>query len=77
LDCFFRVPVLIVPRGLAQQYYEFLGIAARANGEQLIVDRRRAKRRHWSRSTERERRDAERRRPTPPSWSRDNLIFVP
>jgi hypothetical protein len=71
------VPVLVVPRGLAQQYYEFLGIAARANGEELVVDRRRANRRHWSRGAEREQRDAERRRPAPESWVRDRLIYVP
>lgn len=69
---------LIVPRGLSEQYYEFLGIASRANREEMIIDRRRAARRQRSLAATAERRGAwERRGPVPHTWTENDLIVVP
>jgi hypothetical protein len=71
------MPVLIVPRGLSDQYYEFLAIATRVNGEKLLIDRRLAVRRTKRQSATDDRRmPGDRRGPVPASWVEDDLIVV-
>jgi len=71
------MPVLVVPRGLSAQYYEFLDITARTNGEWIVVDRRLTHRRRQPQPATAERRSApDRRGPVPPSWDEDGLIVL-
>lgn len=69
--------VLIVPRGFAAAYYEFLGMTTRANGDQLVVDRRAAERRQMTGARPDDRRASDRRGPPPVTWERDGLIVLP
>jgi hypothetical protein len=71
------VKVLIVPRGSAEAYYEFLGITTGANGDQLVVDRRVAERRQMTEDRPDDRRASDRRGPPPVTWERDGLIVLP
>ena len=69
--------VLIVPRGETAEFYEFLGITSRANGDQLIIDRRRNQRRRFRNKAVGKRQSGEDRRgPIPERWERDDLIVV-
>jgi hypothetical protein len=69
--------VIVVPRGLSQDYYRFLELTTRANGDQLVIDRRMAERRHrLPRQRFGERRASDRRRSAPTSWIRDGVIVV-
>lgn len=71
------MPVLVVPRGLSAQYYEFLDITARTNGERIVVDRRLTHRRKESQTATAERRNVpDRRGSVPPSWDEDGLIVL-
>jgi hypothetical protein len=68
---------LIVPRGETDEFYEFLRITAKANGEQLIIDRRHNQRRRHSGhviGTRQARED--RRGPIPEQWQRDEVILI-
>jgi hypothetical protein len=68
---------LIVPRGETAEFYEFLGITARANGDELIVDRRRRqRRRHKNQAVGKRQSPEDRRGPIPEQWDRDDLIVV-
>jgi hypothetical protein len=69
--------VLIVPRGLPADYYEFLALTARTNGDLLIVDRRTSQRRRALDARADDRRTADRRGPAPITWTRDGLIVLP
>jgi hypothetical protein len=69
--------VLIVPRGETAEFYEFLGITTKANGDELIVDRRRKQRRRHRNTAIGKRQAAEDRRgPIPKRWQSDDLIVV-
>lgn len=68
---------LIVPRGLSEEYYEFLAITAGANREQILIDRRRGSRRGKHDVSMDERRAGDDRRgPVPEMWTRDSLIVL-
>jgi hypothetical protein len=69
--------VLIVPRGETDEFYEYLSITARVNGDQLIIDRRRNQRRRFKSQAIGKREAAEDRRgPVPERWERDDVIVV-
>ena len=71
------MPVLIVPRGETAEFYEFLELTARANGDELIVDRRRnQRRRHKNAAIGKRQAPDDRRGPIPERWERDDLIVV-
>jgi hypothetical protein len=68
---------LIVPRGETQEFYEFLSITARVNGDELIIDRRRhERRRHKSQAVGKRQAGEDRRGPIPEQWERDEVIVV-
>lgn len=68
---------VIVPRGETAEFYEFLSVTARTNGDELIVDRRRRhRRRHGSAAVGKRQASEERRGPIPERWERDDLIVV-
>jgi hypothetical protein len=68
---------LIVPRGETQEFYEFLSITARVNGDELIIDRRRRERRRHKNQAIGKRQAAEDRRgPIPEQWERDEVIVI-
>jgi hypothetical protein len=69
--------VLIVPRGETDEFYEYLSITARVNGDELIIDRRRDQRRQLKNTAVGKRLAPEDRRgPVPEKWERDDLILV-
>jgi hypothetical protein len=69
--------VLVVPRALSAEYYEFLDITARPNGEWIVVDRRLTHRRKERQTATAERRSVpDRRRSVPPSWDENGLIVL-
>jgi hypothetical protein len=69
--------VLIVPRGETDEFYEYLSITARVNGDELIVDRRRSQRRRLKNTAIGKRHAAEDRRgPIPQKWERDDVLVV-
>jgi hypothetical protein len=68
---------MIVPRGCHSDYYAFLSMTAAANGDQLVIDRRLAERRHRLKTRVDNRRCSERRGPPPATWERDGLIMIP
>jgi hypothetical protein len=69
--------VLIVPRGETDEFYEYLNITARVNGDELIIDRRRDQRRRFKNSAIGKRRaEEDRRGPIPDRWERDDVIVV-
>lgn len=75
--CRTRMAALIVPRGETAEFYEFLGITARANGDELIVDRRRTeRRRHKNTAVGKRQAGDDRRGPIPERWERDDMIVV-
>ena len=53
---------LIVPRGETDEFYEFLNITARVNGDELIIDRRRQERRRYKNQAVGKRQSGEDRR---------------
>jgi hypothetical protein len=68
---------LIVPRGETPEYYSFLAITTRVNGDALVVDRRNADRRELQYSSSSERREGfDRRGPAPATWMRHGLIVT-
>ena len=68
---------LIVPRGETDEFYEFLSITARVNGDELIIDRRHEERRqHKSESVGKRQSGEDRRGPIPERWERDDTIVV-
>jgi hypothetical protein len=69
--------VLIVPRGETDEFYEFLSITARVNGDELIIDRRYHQRRRYTNQAVGNRKSQEDRRgPIPEKWERDEVIVV-
>jgi hypothetical protein len=62
---------LIVRRGMGAEYYEFLGVTAGANGDELIVDRRRVA--HVSRDGALQ---PDRRGPGSEKWIDEDVIVV-
>ena len=70
------MPILIVPRGFRAEYYEFLAVTTRANGDELVVDRRTSERRRNVNSRTGDRRGSDRRGPPPVSWVRDGVIVL-
>lgn len=69
--------MLIVPRGETKEFYEFIAVTTRANGDSLVIDRRTAEnRRVESYGAVREKRQVERRHPSPITWKRDAVIVV-
>jgi hypothetical protein len=69
--------LVIVPRGETDEFYEFLSITARVNGDELIVDRRRNQRRRFRNTAVGKRQAPEDRRgPVPEHWERDDVIVV-
>jgi hypothetical protein len=68
---------LIVPRGETEEFYEFLAITARVNGDELIIDRRhRERRRHKNQAVGKRQSAEDRRGPIPEQWERDDVIVV-
>jgi hypothetical protein len=71
------VSILIVPRGETDEFYEFLSITARVNGDELIVDQRREQRRtHRDKAIGKRQASEDRRGPMPARWERDDLIVL-
>jgi len=69
--------VLIVPRGETAEFYEFLSLSARANGVDMVIDRRHRKRRRAvSEGVGKRLASDDRRGPVPQRWERDGLIVV-
>ena len=69
--------VLIVRRGLSEQYYAYMRMFAVSRGLELIIDRRRQERRRTAHLPSEERRRGERRGPLPDSWDRADFIARP
>ena len=68
---------LIVPRGETEEFYEFLAITVRVNGDELIIDRRRRERRtHQNQAVGKRQSEEDRRGPIPARWERDDVIVV-
>ena len=67
---------LIVRRALSPAYYFFLQTFADANRIAVVIDRRVDDRRHQTRRTFGERRQADRRGAIPLSWSQGDFIVV-
>jgi hypothetical protein len=68
---------LIVPRGETAEFYEFLRISTRANGDELIVDRRWSqRRRNTTHAIGQRQAQEDRRGPIPQRWERDDLIVL-
>lgn len=71
------MPVLIVPRGETAEFYEFLTLTAKVNGDELIIDRRRRhRRRHTNAAVGKRQSGEDRRGPIPKRWERDDLIVI-
>ena len=69
--------VLIVPRGETDEFYEYLSITSRVNGDQLIIDRRHdQRRRHKNTAIGKRKASEDRRGPLPDKWERDDLIVL-
>lgn len=69
--------LLIVPRGETAEFYEFLSVTARTNGDQLVIDRRhRNRRRHRNTAVGKRQSTEDRRGPVPERWERDEVIVV-
>ena len=69
--------VLIVPRGETAEFYEFLNLSARANGDEMVIDRRHRKRRRaGSEGVGKRLAPDDRRGPVPQRWERDDLIVL-
>jgi hypothetical protein len=66
---------LIVRRGMGSEYYEFLGLTAAANGDELIVDRRRVAY-DMARNGPGEPEVADRRGPASEKWIDEDVIVV-
>jgi len=63
--------VMIVPRGETDEFYEYLSITARVNGDELIIERRRNQRRRFKNQAVGKRKAGEDRRgPIPEKWAR-------
>lgn len=68
---------LIVPRGETDEFYEFLSITARVNGDELIIDRRHhERRRHKNQAVGKRQSGEDRRGPIPDRWERDEFIVT-
>ena len=67
--------MLVVRQGLDADYYRFLGIMAKANRIELVINRRREQRRWDRRLIRKERRHQDRRRAWSPPIDHD-LMFV-
>lgn len=68
--------VLIVRRGLPEEYYRFLRIFAIERGVDVIVDRRGSERRRAAAPVADDRRRQERRGPPPRTWESADYIVV-
>ena len=68
--------MLVVRRGLDADYYRILGIMAKANRIELIIDRRREQRRWDRRLIRTERRHEDRRRRWSPPADQDLIRIV-
>jgi hypothetical protein len=68
-----RMAKLIVRRGMRPAYYGFLSMTAAANGDEVIVDRRRAETRPPDTTTPG---FPERRGPLSEKWIDDDVIVV-
>jgi len=66
---------LIVRRGLDPEYYGFMTVTAAANGDELIVDRRRVANRP-PRDSRPESETADRRGPASEKWIDEDVIVV-
>lgn len=67
---------LIVRRGLAPSYYEFLKVFAAERHLKVILDRRKADRRRARLPVEDERRQLDRRGPAPRTWKAGDFVVV-
>jgi hypothetical protein len=68
--------ILILRRGMDEDYYRFMQIIADTNGFALIVDRRTTERRRDAWSHDVERRVGDRRCEPPPSWQTEGFISL-
>lgn len=68
--------VIVVRRGLPEEYYRFLRIFAAERGIEIIVDRRSAERRQEAATITEERRQGERRAAPSPTWERADYVLV-
>jgi hypothetical protein len=66
---------LIVRRGMRPEYYGFLAVTAVANGDELIVDRRRGVR-ALSEEGRAEADTPDRRSPAPRKWIDEDVLVV-
>jgi len=67
---------LIVRRGLAPSYYEFLKVFAAERHLKVVVDRRKADRRSARQAVEQERRQQDRRGAPPSTWYAGDFVVV-
>lgn len=66
---------IIVRRGMSEDFYFFLEVFAKHNSAAMVVDRRAADRRHFSREAVKERRHAsDRRADSPNTWTKDHFV---
>jgi len=69
--------MIIVPRGETKEFYEFMAVTARINGDTLVIDRRILPSRRVERyGAVRDKRRVERRHPAPVNWERGAVIVV-
>jgi len=66
---------LIVRRGMRSEYYGFLSVTAVANGDELIVDRRRGMRASSDEGAA-EAETPDRRSPAPRKWIEEDVLVV-
>ena len=66
---------LIVRRGMRSEYYGFLSVTAVANGDELIVDRRRVMRASSDEGAA-EAKTPDRRSPAPRKWIEEDVLVV-
>lgn len=66
---------LIVRRGLSPAYYGFLQVFAKANGFEVILDRRVGDRRRRFDRFSKERRADDRRTQEPPTWDEGDFLL--
>ncbi len=66
--------ILIVRRGLSDEYYTYLQKFAKTRELEIVVDRRRGERRRGPQPAPEERRREERRGPVPETWKLADFV---
>jgi hypothetical protein len=72
-----RKEIVVVRRGLSENYYFFMGIFAKHNNVEVIIDRRTGERRHLPREVPTDQRRSDRRSDLKAWWIPREDFFVP